>query len=89
MRLSIASLLAVVRPLLSTRMEIVLGQVFKYRRWADLIASVLADVAPHDAPSWLNDEHGRGSVTIAQQVVYAVGLCYAMFRVSQHGVRGP
>ena len=88
MRLSIASLPALVRFPSSTRMVIPLGQVFQYRRWAYLIAPVLADVAPHDAPAWLNDEHRRSSVTIAQQIVYAVSLCHAMFRVSQHGVRG-
>ena len=53
------------------------------------VTGALADVAPRDVPVRLNNEHGRCSETVAQQVVHAVGLGDAMFGIRQHRIADP
>lgn len=59
------------------------------RRCGDPIAGALPYIAPRDTPIWLDDEHGRRSEIVAQQVVHAVGLGDAMFGIRQHGIADP
>ena len=59
------------------------------RRRGCPVAGTLADVAPRDVPVRLDDEHGRCSEAVAQQVVHAVGLGDAMFGIRQHRIADP